>query len=95
MTEIDERKAKWKLSTIADPWPQNEIDRLNRQNAALVDTVDILVKIIGEHHLAKHGRWKKIGPAGPYECSECGQNVMTADIECYKYCNSCGAKMDA
>lgn len=39
------------------------------------------------------GRWKRISPAGIYECSECGQNVMTGDIECYKFCHGCGAKM--
>lgn len=42
----------------------------------------------------KHGRWVKISPANIYECSECGQNVMTQDIEAYKFCNGCGTKMD-
>lgn len=41
----------------------------------------------------KTGRWKRISPAGIYECSECGQNVMTGDIECYQFCHGCGAKM--
>ena len=39
------------------------------------------------------GEWKRISPAGIYECSECGQNVMTSDIECYKFCHGCGARM--
>jgi hypothetical protein len=39
------------------------------------------------------GEWKRISPAGIYECSECGQNVMTSDIECYKFCHGCGASM--
>jgi len=39
------------------------------------------------------GEWKRISPAGIYECSCCGQNVMTNDIECYKFCHGCGAKM--
>ena len=39
------------------------------------------------------GEWKRISPAGIYECSECGQNVMTSDIECYKFCHGCGAMM--
>ena len=39
------------------------------------------------------GRWIKISPADIYECSECGQNVMTADICAYRYCHGCGAKM--
>ena len=40
-----------------------------------------------------HGEWKRISPAGIYECSCCGQNVMTSDIECYKFCHGCGTRM--
>ena len=40
------------------------------------------------------GHWIKISPAGIYECSECGKNVMTSDIEAYEYCHGCGARMD-
>ena len=39
------------------------------------------------------GEWQKISPAGIYECSCCGQNVMTSDIEYYKFCHGCGARM--
>ena len=39
------------------------------------------------------GHWIKISPAEIYECSECGQNVMTQDICAYKYCHGCGADM--
>lgn len=39
------------------------------------------------------GEWKHISPAGIYECSCCGQNVMTNDIECYKFCHGCGTRM--
>ena len=42
----------------------------------------------------RHGHWLKISPAGIYECSECGKNVMTSDIEAYEYCHGCGARMD-
>lgn len=41
----------------------------------------------------KTGKWVKISPAGIYECSQCGQNIMTSDIEVYKFCHGCGAKM--
>ena len=41
----------------------------------------------------KMGRWIRISPAGIYECSECGQNVMTGDIDAYRHCHGCGAKM--
>ena len=40
-----------------------------------------------------HGEWVQISPARIYECSKCGQNVMTDDIESYKFCHGCGAKM--
>lgn len=39
------------------------------------------------------GYWKKISPADIYECSECGQNVMTKDICAYHFCHGCGAHM--
>lgn len=41
----------------------------------------------------KTGKWVKISPAGIYECNQCGQNVMTSDIEAYKFCHGCGAQM--
>lgn len=37
--------------------------------------------------------WKKISPADIYECSECGQNVMTQDIDAYNFCHGCGCPM--
>lgn len=40
------------------------------------------------------GHWMRISPAGIYECSNCGQNVMTSDISCYKFCHGCGALME-
>lgn len=41
----------------------------------------------------KKGKWIKISPANIYECSICGQNVMTNDIDCYHYCHGCGVDM--
>lgn len=41
----------------------------------------------------KSGKWLKISPANIYECSECGQNVMTGDICAYAFCHGCGADM--
>ena len=38
------------------------------------------------------GRWKRIG-YDLYECSICGQDVMTGDICAYRHCHCCGAKM--
>ena len=40
----------------------------------------------------KTGRWKRIG-YDIYECSICGQDVMTGDICAYRHCHCCGAKM--
>ena len=37
--------------------------------------------------------WKKISPAGIYECSECGQTLMTCSIDIYKFCMACGRFM--
>ena len=42
----------------------------------------------------KTGKWTKISPASIYECSVCGQTVMTDDIEAYSYCHGCGAEME-
>jgi hypothetical protein len=43
--------------------------------------------------MRKRGKWVQISPAGIYECSVCGQNVMTGDIEVYSFCHGCGADM--
>ena len=40
------------------------------------------------------GTWVQISPARIYECSVCGGNVMTGDIDVYKWCHQCGARMD-
>ena len=40
------------------------------------------------------GYWKKISPAGIYECSKCGQNVKTQDICAYHFCHGCGIKIN-
>ena len=42
----------------------------------------------------KKGKWTKISPASIYECSVCGQNIMTQDIDAYRYCHGCGAEME-
>lgn len=38
-------------------------------------------------------RFRQISPARIYECEKCGQNVMTDDIDAYKYCHGCGRKV--
>lgn len=54
---------------------------------SLKDSMELLI----EHETGV--RWIKISPAGIYECSGCGQNVMTSDIDAYKYCHGCGKKV--
>ena len=39
-------------------------------------------------------KWKKISPAGIYECQNCKKDVCTVDIGVYKFCHRCGAIMD-
>lgn len=41
----------------------------------------------------KVGVWVRIAPAGIYECSACGQVIIPSDIDSYKWCHGCGAKM--
>lgn len=43
--------------------------------------------------MRKRVKWIQISPAGIYECSVCGQNVMTSDIEAYLFCHGCGADL--
>lgn len=54
---------------------------------------DVAIKALGEPE-RKKGKWIKISPAGIYECSVCGLNVMTGDIDVYSWCHGCGAKME-
>ncbi len=71
---------------------QAEIDRLNRLGLTWYDTILKLMAMVNGTE-PKHGHWNKINPIGIYECSECGQPVMTAAIERYEYCYHCGARM--
>ena len=60
------------------------------------EAVEVIDEYIGElpsvKPQEKTGRWKRIG-YDIYECSICGQDVMTGDICAYKHCHGCGAKM--
>ena len=70
---------------------------LSKVNRVIVDEVGTkFCKIMYQDALPsaeRKGKWIQISPAKIYECSECGQNVMTNDIDCYKYCHGCGARM--
>ena len=38
------------------------------------------------------GKWNKIS-YDIFECSECGQVLSTCEVEAYKFCHACGARM--
>ena len=77
-------------------------DYIKRENAlrtfnnAFYAGLAAKIKAIPSEDVApvRHGHWIKITPSGIYECSKCGKYVMTCDIEAYKYCQWCGARMD-
>lgn len=82
------------------------IDALSRCQTYLFDTRDtdrkisledaeyVIEKLPSAQPERKTGKWTKISPASIYECSVCGQTVMTDDIEAYSYCHGCGVKME-
>lgn len=74
------------------------IDDLHGKDPSQIwDTADIEVwvnALPSAQPERKRGKWKKISPASIYECSVCGQTVMTDDIEAYSYCHGCGVKME-
>lgn len=60
----------------------------------IADTIDNIPIIEAEP--VKHGRWIKMGYED-YECSNCKAALWARKVnpvEKYKYCWSCGAKMD-
>lgn len=75
------------------------MDRIKRYGKLLPvitvdsETWDKMTKALQKGECESMAEWKKISPAGIYECSECGQNVMTCDIVAYRFCHGCGALM--
>jgi len=70
-------------------------DLISRQDA--IDAIEKAYErgyTVGQIVGHKKGKWIKISPADIYECSKCGQNVMTIDIDVYRWCHGCGAKME-
>lgn len=60
---------------------------------SVTDAMNALREVPSTHPEPKTGEWIKISPARIYECSKCGKNVMTNDIEAYNFCHGCGADM--
>ena len=53
-----------------------------------------IIKPLRDVEPVRRGKWVQISPARIYECSVCGGNVMTEDIDVYRWCHQCGARMD-
>ena len=62
-------------------------------STSIDETIALEMAIKALEQEPKTGHWIKISPADIFECSECGQNVMTSDICAYRYCHGCGVKM--
>lgn len=64
-------------------------------NDKCIDWIEALNQAIKALEQARpKGKWKRISPAGIYECTNCNQVIMTSDIDCYKYCHGCGVRME-
>ncbi len=96
MAKSDELRAGWTVSVKKDLCYHDEIERLNRQNAALQDTVNVLVKFINDSQPIRHGRWDTYMDDNYIKCSSCQRlfNVIDNNTEDFIYCPNCGAKMD-
>ncbi len=82
----------WIINLTADIGKMEHQD-LWHYEQALEEIRDMIEAMPLEQPERIKGRWIKISPAGIYECSVCGQNVMTDDIDVYYYCHGCGADM--
>ena len=84
MTDYIERKDAINALAISQDFSGINAEKLNNLLSD-IPSADVVER--------KRGEWVQISPAKIYECSVCGGNVMTTDIECYKYCHQCGALM--
>lgn len=58
----------------------------------IIEATNVAIKALEQAR--PNGKWKRISPAGIYECTNCNQVIMTSDIDCYKYCHGCGVRME-
>lgn len=78
---------------ILEDLPSADVVPMERYKS-MENTCVKLQKSLADVAPVRHGHWIKITPSGIYECSKCGKYVMSCDIEEYKYCQGCGARMD-
>ncbi len=71
-----------------------EIVPLTGDGGVDANDIDDIIKRQPTIEERKTGRWKKISPAGIYECDLCGKDVMTMDIDAYDFCHGCGSPME-
>lgn len=85
---VNRKAAKEIIFSEFEGWPtEEEIAQMKR----LIKQINDLPPVI---FVRPRGKWIQLSPAKIYECSCCGQNVMTSDIGCYQYCHGCGARME-
>lgn len=70
---------------------ETELSRQVFENLG-IKAIDVAIKALEQAR--PNGKWKRISPAGIYECTNCNQVIMTSDINCYKYCHGCGVRME-
>ena len=79
--------------------PKDALKEMKTEELISIESLDTAIECIkngtplDDVKAENKGEWKRISPTGIYECSHCGQNVMTSDIKCYKFCHGCGARM--
>ena len=91
-------RKKRKMSRIVDIEPLLEkYDGMNEgtEFSPIHFINDLLaLKEIDEKFGQKKGKWLvDDGLRKIYKCPECGQIVMTNDIEVYRFCHGCGIRM--
>lgn len=81
--------------TLSSPITEEQFDAITDVDFDNTDRIWFHTKHGKDVEFVKQrtGKWKMISPAGLYECSKCGQNVLTKDIDCYKFCHGCGCEM--
>ena len=91
MRLIDGDALKRKAQKVAEEaWKMNIKARIETILNQFIDWLEDAPAI----DTVRKGKWIKISPAEIYECSVCGLNLMTGDIDVYSWCHGCGAKME-
>jgi len=85
------------LSYAANGWDPKEVHMSARdfeENLMAAPEWTLTVEPVKQGEWIDEGRYDDFFPHHAWRCSECGEHVIEIDIPWYKYCPSCGAKMD-